>query len=126
MVYSDHTTPRAAALKAISDGLNHTQKQLAKSGIDARVAATGKGDEIKLFIQRGTIQVKVEVNHVFRGTVLPGEIRKLTPRPGEFLRRIPAHAVGVPWTIAVGAMICSGAGLITWLAVQANPPAPNG
>jgi len=77
VVYSDHATPRAAALEAISDGLNHTQKQLAKSGIDAHVAATGKGDEIKLFIQRGAIQVKVEVNHVFRGTILPVEIRKL-------------------------------------------------
>ncbi len=77
VVYSDHATPRTAALKAISNGLNQTQKQLAKSGIDARVAATGKGDEIKLFIQRGAIQVKVEVNHVFRGTVLPVATRKL-------------------------------------------------
>jgi MFS family permease len=37
-----------------------------------------------------------------------------------------SHAVGVPWTIAVGAVICAGAGLITWLAVRRNPPAPNG
>jgi hypothetical protein len=41
------------------------------------VAATNKGDEIKLFIQRGKILVKVEVNHVFRGTVLPVETRTL-------------------------------------------------
>jgi hypothetical protein len=45
--------------------------------MDAQVAATNKGDEIKLFIQRGTILVKVEVNHVFRGTVLPVETRAL-------------------------------------------------
>jgi len=77
VVYTDHTTPRPTALKAISDGLNHTRRQLAKFGMDAHVAATNKGDEIKLFIQRGPIQVKVEVNHVFRGTVLPVETRTL-------------------------------------------------
>lgn len=77
VVFTDHATPRVAALKAIADGLNHAQRQLAKFGIDAQVAATAEGDEIKLFIQRGTIQVKVEVNHVFRGTVLPVETHQL-------------------------------------------------
>ena len=36
-----------------------------------------------------------------------------------------SQAVGVPWTIAVGASVCAGAGLVTWLAVRSNPPAPN-
>jgi len=36
-----------------------------------------------------------------------------------------SHAVGVPWTIAVGALICVGAGLVTWWTVRRNPPAPN-
>jgi MFS family permease len=35
-----------------------------------------------------------------------------------------SHAVGVPWTIAVGALICAGAGLVTWWNVRRNPPAP--
>lgn len=82
VAYTDYTKPRAEALEAISGGLNHTKKQLARFGIEAQVAATGKGDEIKLFIQRGTIQVKVEVNHVFRGTVLPVELRKLNTEAG--------------------------------------------
>jgi len=77
VVYTDHTAPRVAALKAISDGLNQIQKQLVRVKLDAQIAATGKGDEIKMFIQRGPIQVKVEVNHVFRGTVLPVENRAL-------------------------------------------------
>jgi hypothetical protein len=71
VVYTDCTTPRPAALKAISDGLNQARTRLVKFGMDAQVAATNKGDEIKLFIQRRKILVKVEVNHVFRGTVLP-------------------------------------------------------
>jgi len=78
VVYTDHTTPRAEVLNAISEGLNHTKRELAKFRIDAQVAATAQRDEIKLFIRRGTVQVKVEVNHVFRGTVLPVETHKLT------------------------------------------------
>lgn len=35
-----------------------------------------------------------------------------------------SQAVGVPWTIAVGAVICAAAGLVTWWAVRRNPPAP--
>ena len=37
-----------------------------------------------------------------------------------------SRAVGVPWTISVGALICAGAGLVTWLAVRRNPTTPNG
>lgn len=35
-----------------------------------------------------------------------------------------SQAVGVPWTIAVGALVCAGAGLVTWYAVRRNPPSP--
>jgi len=34
-----------------------------------------------------------------------------------------SQAVGVPWTVAIGALICAGAGLVTWLVVRHNPPA---
>jgi MFS family permease len=34
-----------------------------------------------------------------------------------------SHAVGVPWTIAVGALICAGAGLVAWWVVRRNPVA---
>jgi hypothetical protein len=77
VVYTDHTTPRPAALKAIAEGLDQARKQLVKFGLEAEVSPTKQGDEIKLFIRRGRLQVKVEVNHVFRGTVLPVETRTL-------------------------------------------------
>ncbi len=35
-----------------------------------------------------------------------------------------SHAVGVPWTITVGALICAGAGLVTWWSVRRSPLAP--
>jgi MFS family permease len=34
-----------------------------------------------------------------------------------------SQTVGVPWAVAVGALICAGAGVVTWLAVRRNPPA---
>jgi len=35
-----------------------------------------------------------------------------------------SQAVGVPWTVAAGALVCAGAGLATWLVVRRNPLAP--
>jgi predicted MFS family arabinose efflux permease len=35
-----------------------------------------------------------------------------------------SRAMGVPWTIAAGALICAGAGLVTWWAARRNLPAP--
>lgn len=77
VVYTDHQATRDEALKSISNGLEAVRKRLAKGGLEAEVSATKDGDEIKLFIRRGRNQVKVEVNHIFRGTVLPVETRQL-------------------------------------------------
>lgn len=35
-----------------------------------------------------------------------------------------SQAVGVPWTVALGALVCAGAGLVTWLVVRRNPAEP--
>ena len=35
-----------------------------------------------------------------------------------------SQAIGVPWTVAVGAMVCATAGLVTWWQVRHNPAAP--
>jgi predicted nucleotidyltransferase component of viral defense system len=77
VVFTDYTMPRASALEAISAALKDVTEQLKKRGLEARVAATNKGDEIKVFVQRERLQVKIEVNHVFRGTILPVANRRL-------------------------------------------------
>jgi predicted nucleotidyltransferase component of viral defense system len=82
VVFTDHQATRAQALQAISNGLDATRKRLAKTGLKSEVSATKDGNEIKLFIQRGRHQVKVDVNHVFRGTVLPVEVRPLGKEAG--------------------------------------------
>jgi predicted nucleotidyltransferase component of viral defense system len=77
VVYTDYQATRTEALKSISTGLEDARKRLTKAGLDADISATKDGDEIKMFIRRGRNQVKVEVNHVFRGTVLPVETHQL-------------------------------------------------
>jgi len=71
VVYTDHTQAREEALQSISTALEATRARLAKAGLEADTSSTKEADEIKLFLRRGRSQVKVEVNHVFRGTVLP-------------------------------------------------------
>ncbi|HEY5042955.1 MAG TPA: nucleotidyl transferase AbiEii/AbiGii toxin family protein [Verrucomicrobiae bacterium] len=92
VVYTDHQATREEALKSISSGLDAVRKRLAKLGMEANISATKEGDEIKLFIQRGRNQVKVEVNHVFRGTVLPVETRQL----GGAARKLFTTELSVP------------------------------
>jgi hypothetical protein len=92
VVYTNHQAARDEALKSISGGLDATRKRLAKAGLESEVSATKDGDEIKLFIRRGRNQVKVEVNHVFRGSVLPVE----TPRLGNEARKLFTTELSVP------------------------------
>ncbi|MEI6078857.1 MAG: nucleotidyl transferase AbiEii/AbiGii toxin family protein [Verrucomicrobiota bacterium] len=92
VVYTDHQATRAEALKSISAGLEATRKRLAKAGLEAEISATKDGDEIKLFIRRGRNQVKVEVNQVFRGTVMPLETRRL----GAEARKLFTTELSVP------------------------------
>ncbi len=92
VVFTDHQPSRDQALKAISNGLSAVRKSLAKAGLEAEVSVTQDGDESKLFIRRGRNQVKVEVNHVFRGTVLPVETRRL----GDEARRLFTTELAVP------------------------------
>jgi hypothetical protein len=92
VVYTDHKATRDEALKSISKGLETTRTQLAKTGLESEVSATKDGDEFKLFIRRGRNQVKVEVNHVFRGTVMPVETRQL----GSEARKLFTTELSVP------------------------------
>ena len=77
VVYTDHQATRADALQMISHDLEAARQRLITMGLEADVASTQSGDEVKLFIRRGRNQVKVEVNYVFRGTVLAVEPRRL-------------------------------------------------
>ncbi len=77
VVYDDLKKGRDEALTEIATELTSIKTELGRQGIDAAFARTKVGDEVKLLVQRQRIQVKVEVNFVFRGTLLPTETRRL-------------------------------------------------
>ncbi len=79
VVFTDHTASREAALRIIGAALEVARKELNRMGLEAELPVRTHGDESKLFLRRGRQQVKVEVNHVFRGTILPVQSLALTP-----------------------------------------------
>jgi hypothetical protein len=80
VVWKDHTTSREQAMARTSEALQTSPKGLEQKGIKVRMTTANKGEETKLFAARENRQVKIEVNHVFRGTVLPTERRRLVKK----------------------------------------------
>ena len=78
MVFVPHALPREEALRAIGDELAATQARVEALGFSATLRKSREGNEAKLFVNDAGVEVKVEVNFVFRGTVLPPERRALT------------------------------------------------
>lgn len=71
VVFVDHTPDREAALAIIGVELRGIQQALQGRGFDVRLPGNAQGDEVRLSVSSADAQVKVEVNFVFRGTVLP-------------------------------------------------------
>jgi len=78
LVFTDHTLPRAEALQAITSGLQTIGDRLHKTGFSVRKIGNKEMGDTKLVIEDGTSMVKIEVNTVLRGTVLPVEHHSLT------------------------------------------------
>ena len=96
VVFVPHQTPRDTALAEIANELSAIQTRLNRRGIKAELASSKTGDETKLFARRDRIEVKIEMNHVFRGTLLPVETRSLTKTASDLF----TTALAVP-TLAV-------------------------
>ncbi len=96
VVFVPHRTPRETALAEIADELSALQSRTNRRGIKAEIASSKTGDETKLLARRGRIEVKIEINHVFRGTLLPVETRSLTTAASDLF----TTALSVP-TLAV-------------------------
>lgn len=71
VVFTDHTLDREAALRAISADLKAVKSAISAMGYRADLPTTKSGDDVKLFVTGNGSRIKVEVNVVFRGTVLP-------------------------------------------------------
>ena len=77
VVFTDHLKPRTEALKEIAAGLADARQRLKSHGIESELITAAQGEETKLFVNQNRLDVKVEVNHVFRGTLLPVSTRRL-------------------------------------------------
>jgi predicted nucleotidyltransferase component of viral defense system len=78
VVFVPHALPREEALRAIGDELVAAQARVEALGFSATLRKSREGNEAKLFVNDAGVEVNVEVNFVFRGTVLPPERRALT------------------------------------------------
>lgn len=85
LVFPDYLTPRAEALQAIAATLRQSADRLKARGFQTRTTAAPDADETKLFVRRGAVEVKIEVNFVMRGTVFPVRPASLTPTAREML-----------------------------------------
>jgi len=73
LVFTDLERPdRSTVLAAIEEELGKIANRLERMlRVKVRPTTSGSEHESKLFISRGLVLLKVEVNHVFRGTVFP-------------------------------------------------------
>ena len=76
-VYTPRQHPCDQALTAIAAELDAITERVAQLGVSARAVASRDLSATKLVVENASSRVKVEVNIVFRGTVLPVERRNL-------------------------------------------------
>lgn len=78
VVYTPWQHTREQAMAVIAAELDAIAGRVAKLGLSTRTIASKDLSDTKLLVENEASQVKVEVNVVFRGTVLPTERRMLT------------------------------------------------
>lgn len=84
LVLADHSASRAAALSTVANELESIRCELVDDlGLHCELAAKSKNPEVTLYVERGRTRVKIEVNHVFRGTILPPRRRPLVDKAQE-------------------------------------------
>jgi predicted nucleotidyltransferase component of viral defense system len=88
VVYTDHVPDRDAALKHIGEELARAKAAIERQGFHAKYSQTAangkqKGSDVKLTVFSDETSVKVEVNYVFRGTLLVPQSRQLVPAARE-------------------------------------------
>jgi hypothetical protein len=80
VVFQPRHMPRDEALAAIDAELAAIARRVVPLGLRARRLRGADATDAKLIVENDDSQVKIEVNTVFRGTVLPIERRPLNAR----------------------------------------------
>lgn len=79
LVFCDYRLPRDQALARIASAMRQSADRLESRGFQTRATTARGAGERKLFVRRGRIEVKIEVNEVMRGTVHPASRASLRP-----------------------------------------------
>jgi len=85
LVFHDYSLPRGQALQRINEAVRKSAERLNARGFQTRTIVATDAGETKLLVRRGSIEVKIEVNFVMRGTVHPVRVASLTPVARETL-----------------------------------------
>lgn len=85
LVFPDHSLPRDQAFQRINEMIQQSAERLNARGFQTRTVAATDAGETKLLVRRGSIELKIEVNFVMRGTVHPVRMASLTPHARETL-----------------------------------------
>lgn len=83
VVYLPWNASRDEALRDISQELANIAARVAPLGVQTHLVSGKDFGDTKLVVQNETTQVKIEVNAVFRGSVLAAETRTLNPRTSD-------------------------------------------
>ena len=83
VVYLPWQTPRDEALQAINQELAAIAMRVAPLGVQTRLVRARDLGDTKLIVENDASQVKIEVNVVFRGSVLPVERRPLSAKTSD-------------------------------------------
>jgi len=86
LVFPDHTLAREQALRRINETILQSAARLQKQGFQTHAPVAADSGETKLLVRRGAVEVKIEVNFVMRGTVLPVRMASLTQNARETLQ----------------------------------------
>lgn len=79
LVFTDYSLDRGAALSAISSAVHRMAERATAMGYQVHVPSRQDGDEAKLLIRQGRREVKIEINQVLRGTILPVSLVRMVP-----------------------------------------------
>jgi hypothetical protein len=77
---------REQALTLVQGALHRIKAAIEKNVVGAKAMPSRRNslnNDIKLFVNRNGVQIKIEASPVIRGTILPIEIRSLVPRAAE-------------------------------------------
>lgn len=107
LVYLPLGLARAEALAAIGVELDGVRERATAAGLRVRTTRQIAGDDRQLLVSDGETEVKVEVNQVFRGSVLTPRIVSLSPAAEEMFAADVAARLLAPAEVYAGKAVAA-------------------